>query len=364
MEIPTWKMVSASCLGISPFSVWLVTKLGVVFIPYFVLHLALAPLAIRLQDGSANLRWGHGVAAMLLLHGLKTSVFIESQDALVSKMMLYVSSTLWECSNAALVVGGRSLLAKCGIDSSVHALVVVLSPAQIKFRRQGPISMQRGLLCSAHLTGFFLVGRGVREGCRQGLKTIETSRILEIEVTVLLISCFALVFNLPSHFWQLCMIKFPVQVIYPYGAVYFSSCLHDFWSRWSRPASQLLHYALYYPIGGRDRAWHSVPLLFFVNCISHCGVSKALLGYRSEAGWNIVFGVLCLPTWLETLCDGYMQASLVYRVVRGFIAHVACRIAAYMFVHKVLHLELSSLIGTNLKSVQSVISEDSMIDHR
>lgn len=231
------------------------------------------------------------------------------------------------------------------IDSYEKSIMAVLSPSQVKFVIE-PVSLQTWLTRSVHLAWFFLGYVFLRAILPLAVSTLESTAILQAEALVLLLSCIVMVWDVPSHFWQLVMISYPVSVVYPYGNLYCSESMRQFWSKWSRPPSQLLRYAIYYPLGGKAHVCLSIPLLFMLNATSHYSVSDALVGDRAELGWNLVFGVLGLATLVEMLSDKYVgEGSKAYRIARTLVAHGALMFAAYTLVHKVLHISLSSFLA-------------------
>ena len=174
--------------------------------------------------------------------------------------------------------------------------------------------------------------------------------VLEAEAIVICVSCLVHVWNVPPLLYQMFMIGYRVQVIYPYGSIYLS-----FWSKWSRPASSLIRHMFYYPLGGRGRAFLSIPLMFLLNASSHYGVSEALVGDKSELGWNIVFGALGLVAAIEVYCDSIFEridtgdgtrlTNKWWARIRFVLATASLRFAAYTLLHKCLNSSLHSLLG-------------------
>jgi hypothetical protein len=368
-----WHAGIMSLLGALPLLVAFAIQLGPLrFAVYFVVLVGSVPLAVKLQDAPPWLRWISGFVVVTLLSGIKTSVLLlEPKTPLLVKVLFYATSALWECSNAVLIFGGRPLMEKRGMQGLPcygKALVASLAPAQVQFKREEELRMSpfcRWSQRSLHLAVFLATGYALRVLFQRLPTRVEVHPILETECMVQLLSCFVMVLDLPSHWWQLVMIlsnsiilnnhnnKIHVQIIYPYGAVYFSTCARDFWSKWSRPASQLIRYMVYYPLGGNDPgqrwySWGAVPLMFFLNGTSHYNVSQALVGDRAEKAWNLVFGILGLSAWMEVVAHQLLSRewhnSWSYKIVRGILAHVCFRIAAYILMHKCLHLSLASLL--------------------
>lgn len=236
------------------------------------------------------------------------------------------------------------MLRRYGITDPQRGFIASLSPAQVKFIKE-PVKLQCWLIRSCHIVGYCLAGLVSYFLFGLGIDTFEQSAVLETEALVILTACWIITWDLPSHFWQLCMLQYPVRVIYPYGAVYLSASCRDFWSAWSRPASSLLRHMIYYPLGGSDHVLPSVPLLFLMNALAHCEVSNTLIGGRCLGGWLIVFGTLGTATLLEVLgnrhvCDNNQRV----KIARALSAHIAFRIATFVLFHKCLMLSLSDLL--------------------
>merc|ERR1711966_645876 len=90
------------------------------------------------------------------------------------------------------------------------------------------------------------------------------------------------------YFSQLSQLPQP-RVILPYGWIYSSKSTREFWSRWSRPAMQLIRYLFYYPLGGRRNWYVSIPVTFLLNASGHFDLSYALVGDKSEVYWIAFF---------------------------------------------------------------------------
>jgi len=255
---------------------------------YVVGQLFTVTLAVFCKSRVRAVRWVAGVACTVVLAGFKTAALMPALGrdiGLGGKMLAYGTSALWESSNAALVFGGELLQSSSQISSYRRALVAGLIPCQLKFvERSQP---GRTSWRCAHLMIWFLCGVLLRETLRSSAaleNVVAASPILEAEAMAALMSVAVLVHNLPAIFCQITMdvllrirpdnADFRVFVILPYGAVLLSRCSRDFWRRWSRPATQLIRQMLYHPLGGPDRPWLSIPLMFAINATAHYDVSK------------------------------------------------------------------------------------------
>ena len=125
--------------------------------------------------------------------------------------------------------------------------------------------------------------------------------VSESEVLLILSSAFVMVFNATPLLIQVWFDKLPdllpahadnwlsLRIVFPYGSIYFTRSPRHFWSRWSRPAMLLIRRVFYYPLGGSDRFWLSIAVMFFLNASSHYDVSMALFGNRAVGAWNLAF---------------------------------------------------------------------------
>ena len=94
--------------------------------------------------------------------------------------------------------------------------------------------------------------------------------------------------------------------------------------------------------------------MFLLNASSHYGVSEALVGDKSELGWNIVFGALGLVAAIEVYCDSIFEridtgdgtrTNKWWARIRFVLATASLRFAAYTLLHKCLNSSLHSLLG-------------------
>ena len=138
----------------------------------------------------------------------------------------------------------------------------------------------------------------------------------------------------------------------PYGAVFLSTSCRDFWSRWSRPATQLVRRMVYHPLLRCVPKWLAVPLLFAINGTAHYDVGAALNGSgdRAEASWNAVFGVLGAAALAEVVATDFLArrhpkaiTGTAFKVLQWALTHVSLLVAVYILAKRCLHFELSSL---------------------
>eukprot|EP00587_Corethron_hystrix_P003996 CAMPEP_0113299772 /NCGR_PEP_ID=MMETSP0010_2-20120614/1671_1 /TAXON_ID=216773 ORGANISM="Corethron hystrix, Strain 308" /NCGR_SAMPLE_ID=MMETSP0010_2 /ASSEMBLY_ACC=CAM_ASM_000155 /LENGTH=421 /DNA_ID=CAMNT_0000153069 /DNA_START=352 /DNA_END=1617 /DNA_ORIENTATION=- /assembly_acc=CAM_ASM_000155 len=361
-------------LAISPFVLLIGYEMKIVSIPYLFLQFFTVPLAFRLRDCNGYIRWILGFFTICLLSSIKTASLISSSSAFSIKIILIAFTAFWECSNAAIIFGGRTLQNNYGIASYSTAFLAGSCPAQIKFIQEQnnqyiADGKKKWIERSFHMLCYLLAFLAFSSIFHLFSDRIEAWPILEAEGIVIYLSCMVHIWNIPPHLYQLLMnlrndpdTNSRIQVIYPYGSIYFSTSSREFWRKWGRPASSLIRHMFYYPLGGSRRPWLSIPIMFLLNASGHYDISMALVGDRAEIGWNIVFGVLGLVATMEVLCDSYFittsnsadandgseeRASAMpkwWYGIRFIMATASFRFAAYTLVHKCLHLSLSDIL--------------------
>jgi len=68
-----------------------------------------------------------------------------------------------------------------------------------------------------------------------------------------------------------------------------------------------IRHMFYYILGGSKKEFLSIPLMFLFNTSSHYGVSEALVGDKSEIGWNKALGILGIITTIEIYVNRYFE---------------------------------------------------------
>ena len=298
--------------------------------PYVVMQLLVSTVAIYTRDWGGIARWSAGLFCTMILSAYKTAIvfpaFFPPGGNLTPKLFAYATSALWECSNAVLVFGGRDAHDLYGLTSYRRVLIAALIPCGVKFvDKPKPMLTARR---SGHLLVGILGGLGLRavlmlESMSGFVDLLCSISVLQAEMMALFIACLLLVFDIPGLIAQLVMdsllavacqfgcqaatiADLRVQVVLPYGAVYLSTSSRDFWSKWSRPATQLIRRVVYYPLGGARRPYLSVPVMFVINGSSHYDVGNALVGFREEMAWNVVFWTLGGAALVEMLTIDFM----------------------------------------------------------
>eukprot|EP00986_Skeletonema_menzelii_P005963 scaffold2238_cov145-Skeletonema_menzelii.AAC.8 len=345
-----------AAIAMSPFMSYLCYKMQLVAIPYLALQMLSIPLALKLRDHSGCIRWPSAFVFVALLGGIKTSSVLMKfgNDNVAVKGMFYAFTAFWECSNAVHIFGGRDSMDRFGIINYQRAFFAALCPAQIKFTAQ-VFPRDRWVRALLHIGGYLATFAALRLVLRYVAETIEMYAVLEAEANVICISCLVHIWNFPPLLYQMFMTGYRVKVIYPFGSIYLSTSSREFWSKWSRPGSSLIRHMFYYPLGGKGRAFLSIPLMFLLNASSHYSVSEALVGDKSELGWNVVFGALGLAATIEVYCDSFFEGintddgtrstNKWWTRVRFVLASASLRFAAYTLLHKCLNSSLHSLLG-------------------
>lgn len=181
--------------------------------------------------------------------------------------------------------------------------------------------------------------------------------VLEVECLGIMSSLAVVLLDIPSHLWQ-CFYDLlkkaqpssssspQCQIVLPYGWVYSSTSTREFWSRWSRPASQVVRHLFYYPLGGKRRWYWSIPIMFLLNASTHYDVSNAIVGDKAEVWWNSLFGVLAGVAMLEVVGDKFFldgndtSEGQWYKWVKLILVHISLRVALYIMIHKCLKFSL------------------------
>lgn len=344
------------------------------------LMLTMAVLGKHAIEQPTCVRWFIGLVMLGAVSSFKSACLLASCDNMVAKAILYATTALWECSNAAPIFGGAKLLEKYGIITNVpeeimkYLVVYSMAPCQVKFAKQGEVPIRhasRGgklgkrtihiVLCTLGVAaGYFLFVRV------ETIQAVITSFILfELEYMAFMTSMSVVLLDIPSHLWQIVynFLESTLQperqaalphVILPYGWIYSAQSTRQFWSRWSRPAMQVIRYMWYYPLGGKARWYLSIPVMFLLNASGHFDLSYALVGDRAEIQWLALFGSLAAAAMMEVMgdkffagvdSDGNASFPLWYRVARGFLAHATLRIGLFIIVHKCFQTSLSDLLG-------------------
>jgi len=346
-------------------------KPSIVSICVYVSLLMSTSIFIRSEIQSGVARWFLGLGIIILTSGWKSGQLLAECDYMPMKGVIYAITGLWECSNAALIIGGKKLVNRYGIISFTNIMLYCAAPCQVKFVRNGEVGASRYFDESSSRLGKRTIHITL---CLLGtltlyylltivqIRTFFTSFILlELEYMAFMASMAVVVLNIPSHIWQLIhnvlqmTPELKVEVILPYGWVYSSSSTREFWSRWSRPATLFIRHLFFYPLGGRERWYISIPVMFLLNASSHFDLSEALVGERSEGYWLALFGTLAIVAMLELCGDAFFGYSndvgdavvypKFYRYAKAIIAHASLRLVLYIMVHLCLKTSLSDLVS-------------------
>lgn len=356
---------------------------------YVFMHLAVGLVCAGLtylQSGVAA-RWIIGLMLLVIISAFKSGHLLASCDNMAIKAVLYAITALWECSNAVLIIGGKELSERYNIDSGHRDIIlIVLAPCQVKFVQQNQC-VEDGTICGLNysLNGRFCKRTIHITACMLSLGVLymfvapalasmsvqgDTGAfiLVELECLAIMASLGVVLLDIPSHLWQTIhdlLVPTPLfapssavrnasvpKVVLPYGWIYSSKSTRDFWSRWSRPAMQLIRRLFYYPLGGGNRWYISIPITFLLNASTHFDLSYAIVGDKAEVFWLAIFGILALVSMLEVAGDKYMSgvnsdgnvlSPLWYGCIRAFLAHASLRLVLYIVVYKCFHTSFHDL---------------------
>lgn len=327
--------------------------------------------AFYLRHKGGVLRWFVGFLVLLILSGFKSGLMLATCENFAIKAGLYAITALWECSNAVIILGGNALFNRFGIQDLNTTILYVCAPSQVLFVAEagatsGAPNLRRTIhisLCGAGLALIYILLNAF-ESTR---KMITSVVVLEVECLAFMASLMVVILDLPSHLWQCIHDIIPSpsahsttpRVVLPYGWVYSSTSTRQFWSRWSRPATQLIRHLLYYPLGGRDRWYLSIPIMFGLNATSHYDLSFSIVGDRAELFWNLIFGTLAIVAMVEVVGDSYftnrdgriqdhgeVELPKWYVWIRGILLHLSLRLVLFFMIHKCFKMSLNELFET------------------
>jgi len=319
--------------------------------------------AFYLQNKHGIIRWFFGFSILVILSGFKSGILLANVHQFLWKAGLYATTALWECSNAVVILGGTKLLQRFGIHNLADAILYASAPSQVYLNSMsatGAPNQRRSihiLLCGLgvvallYSTFFRIIG-------------IYASQvlILELEFLAFTASLMVVLLDVPAHVWQCTHNIIPygndvsaVKVVLPYGWVYSSTSTRQFWSRWSRPATQLIRHLLFYPLGGIQRWYLSIPIMFGLNATSHYDLSFSLVGDRAELSWNLIFSTLAIVAMVEVVGDSYfgvnengVEAQVPprwYRWTRTILVHLSLRLVLFLMIHKCFKMSLKDFLN-------------------
>jgi hypothetical protein len=340
-----------------------------------LLNSSVAALAFVTRDWDAApsrfpARWLSGVACLTLLSVFKMVALmpIVQGGGILPSILLYATTALWECSNGALVLGGRAALQHFRITSLRRALVKGLVPCQVIFAEEncsvdGHADAQGGAPLwrrCALLAASLLAGAALRVGLRASrslLALVESSPILEAEALALISLALVLLLDVPAAACQLALDwlfaatgaqAWRARVIFPYAlGLWTVGSSRDFWRKFSRPAGAVNRALWYRPLGGSSRPWLAIPLMFAANANAHFAVSQALVGDAAPLAWLSLFGIMGGILTAEVMADARVAQGALprwYALARALIAHAAICAAAYIMVRGCLQGSLAALV--------------------
>jgi len=361
---------------------------------YFIGLMSAAILIPNAHDKSGVMRWIFGVIFLGAASSYKSGVLLAKCPSMPRKAVLYAITALWECSNASLIIGGKDILEGYNVSRdhmSRDVALMALVPCQVNFvpqnhddgslrsrfqARDGHVYFVRCACILTSLMGVWFMNAVVAPFVADLSLSAQNSGaafvlfLVDLECMAIAASMAVLLLNIPSLLWQIIhdllaptslfttlssvMQHAPTapNVILPYGWIYSSKSTRVFWSRWSRPAMQLIRRLFYYPLGGQNRWYLSIPVTFLTNASTHFDLSYAIVGDRAELYWIAIFGTLAIVSMLEVAgdkflpeitSDGDITFPFWYKCIRAFMVHASLRLVLYIMVYKVFHTSFHDL---------------------
>lgn len=352
------------------------------FCIYIALLIVSTFIFIKNDIESGVARWFIGFILLILMSSCKSGFLLASCNNMTIKGLLYAITALWECSNIVLIIGGETLKDRFGVHGLRDVILYTSAPCQVKFvptttsLNYNTTAITGGVcrdeqmfkrtihitICIVGVISLYYLLVNI-----QSIQIFVTSFILvEVEYLAFMASMAVVLLDLPSHSFQIIhnlLVATPLfnihdihttpKVILPYGWVYSSASTREFWSRWSRPATQLIRHLFYYPLGGRDKFYISIPLMFLLNASSHFDLSYALVGEKREVYWLALFGMLASVAMIEVVgdkmlasvnSDGHVSYPSWYLLGRKFLAFASLRLAVYIMVYLCLKTSLRKML--------------------
>ena len=196
--------------------------------------------------------------------------WLHSVDDDVNMEVRWTLDKLWQhgCEWSCVCNNGILGMFQCSSRFGLllqDAILYGLAPCQVKFvnhqsnfsehctprRRTIHIS-----LCSLGVGGLYFLLVNVQSF----QKFISSFLLFELECLVLFTAMAVVILDIPIHLYGKSFMMYSHQhpylqwitspkVILPFGWIYSSKSTIDFWSNWSRPATQLIRHLIYFPLG-------------------------------------------------------------------------------------------------------------------
>ena len=136
------------------------------------------------------------------------------------------------------------------------------------------------------------------------------------------------------------------------GWIYFGNSFKWMWRNWSVPVGEMLRYAIYEPLNGRDNLYISVPVLFMFNNSLHWDWTYNMYGYRAIQDWTQIFVLLGLCVTAEITIESKTEKKyndkLWYKAGSYLVYHVAMTTTVAILKKKANIFTLNSLCDTFL----------------
>eukprot|EP01084_Bolivina_argentea_P134116 236633_1 len=268
----------------------------------WITSLCAGVLAYRIRHTRPWIRWTIGVVTLKMTQHTQNyshnewrqilPVFVTDPQISLYWIVFTVSVCMMWANAWCIFFGGTQYCRKHGIDSYRKAMIVSICPGQMYFR-DNKHSRRKAVSNLIRIGIVFCVGSVVSLFVRSIDQTlIEFNVLVHMEVLGLLFSAALFLANIPANLHYLLWSNDDMEVIEPYDLAYFSESIRSFWKNWSRPGGELFRYMFYLPLGGRDRYWASVSMVFLANCTCHYDFSMNMYGYRAMYEWNIAYLIM------------------------------------------------------------------------
>eukprot|EP01084_Bolivina_argentea_P096286 173103_1 len=266
---------------------------------------SMAVIGYNMRNTSLPIRWISGFTIAKICQYIQNYSNDEWIKILPPLFKDKVNTNYWQILNAIFsfhfatgcvgIFGGKKYFKKHGINSYKKAIISGLSDSQVYFKqnKNAPYKALKKLL---KIFGSLSIGYVIAKYLKSNpliVENIKKNTILHLELLGLLVSIQVSINCIPANLHYLIFgINEDIEVIAPFDFVFFTSSIRSFWKNWSRPVGEMLRYAVYNPLGGRDRYWLSVPAVFAMNCTVHYDSTMNLYGYRAMKEWNKAFLVM------------------------------------------------------------------------
>ena len=346
--------------------------------------LSASMLAWYSQNSSLKIRWlmGYGYSIIGLTFIIRKLMVPRLKQTLPSVLTDSHATLWWGFMNGfwamtgtqgvTQIFGGKKYYDKHNIKSLKQALIAAMSPTSIYYKSdeqtkdlysENDNKLYENIKLLMRFVMLYAVGRKISKYLKSNPDLMykienEWNAIISIEIAGFLYSIASVIPNIPaimisigaaSVFGEMDNIS---KMVPPFDWVYFGNSFRWHWKNWSVPAGEMLRYAIYEPLGGRDNLMISVPVLFAFNNTLHWDWTYNMYGYRAIEDWTKVFVLLGLcvtaEITIETKTDKIYNDSLWYKTGSFVAYHAALVTVIYILKRKASIWRLESVCDTLL----------------